>query len=290
MLILCNLITNRKSKWFKDNTPKFFEGEGILAGYKQVTSKFLQSKFTEVQKECYDLWNGRIHQTDVSGNLTEADQPIYLQSFYDLFQFLEEADTSKSESKLCKTNVTINRSIIGQKCALSSSQKGELNTTIADPNRERGTGSISDNITMNITEHHHVPTDNRNNNDDNTMSSMCAWNFRLTPPQINRHSHHTGKKNNYSLPSSRGMQGVDVTLMNNHFQSIAGSLNTLTMSDCVRAVHEINNEIIDTYKEKMELMKTNPPKELLDAFEDKIKGLKDEVLGVCSTYCYTSTN
>lgn len=208
----------------------------------------LREKFNSVQNDCKELWNTRRHQPDSTGNTSEGNQVVYLKAFFKLFEFLNESSTNAAEENTCCTNVTINRSLIGQQALLSSRRDGQLLSTVANPNRVRGNGNVAQRITMNIEEEEQVATitnkrDN-NSNDQNTSSSSSTQVLRMSPPTLSRRLNFCQNMN--LPPSACAIPGVDVGMMHNHFNSIAGSLNTLTMSNRICGVNDINNEIINT--------------------------------------------
>lgn len=84
------------------------------------------------------------------------------------------------------------------------------------------------------------------------------------------------KLNAYTPPSLKATSGISVGQIHCDFRSMAGYLNTLSMSDRYRKVNEINSEIIDTFKEKSKFEKQGASTKLVVAYDKKIKDLKEE--------------
>ena len=83
------------------------------------------------------------------------------------------------------------------------------------------------------------------------------------------------------LPPSTGIGrnsgALNVASMANQFNSIAASLSDLTRHQTVRRPHLISDDIIPSIEKKDELQRTRGNPLLIEAINEKIKGMREEL-------------
>ena len=76
--------------------------------------------------------------------------PSYVKAFFDYFDWVEETKLTAGRVRQQRMrNVVVNRSIIGQQPAVTTTENEILNDTTAEEGRERGTGEIAGEILIN---------------------------------------------------------------------------------------------------------------------------------------------
>lgn len=268
------MFSIRKTKWFDANINKWFDDGGILQKYDRVNGKYLHFKFNLAQADAKDLWNRRSHQPDTSGNLSEGQWTSCTKSFFELFEFLaQKSSTNSVEEQFHRSNVKINRSIISQQPALSSGNPNAFLSSVAPSGRMKGSVNIGSNITMNIVEQ----LSNTGHSINGNLSDRKKGPTPMNNGRAKRNNHSLlSKVNDYLPPSTKGVAGVNVSQIHCDFNAMAGCFNTLFTSDRCRKVHEINDAIINMFKERKEMEKDGECKDFLDAYDKKIVDLKEE--------------
>ena len=137
-------------KWFEAKHEMLFADGGPLCMYKQCCTLSVRRKFNAAENTAKSLFQRRGHQPSHSAYLDENTLPLYCRLFFEYFTFAEERSTSSSAVRAQRwRNVRVNRSVIGQQPAVSATNEIELNSTVAPQNRERGTGEVAGEVTIN---------------------------------------------------------------------------------------------------------------------------------------------
>ena len=134
--------------------PLWFEGGGLLTGYRPCDFGQIRRKFTAAEtaaRLAYDRAGG--HQDDPTGVSDEGDRPLHFRLFFEYFDFIRENPPASSQALARQQmNVRVNRSVIGQQPALSSQTDGrvELLSTVAPTGRDRGSGDIAGDVQIDL--------------------------------------------------------------------------------------------------------------------------------------------
>ena len=121
-----------------------FADGGPLCMYKQCCTLSVRRKFNAAENNAKSLFERKGHQPSDSAYLDESTLPLYCRLFFKHFTFAEEHSTISSAARAQRwRNVKVNRSVIGQQPALSSTDEVGLNGTEAPTNRNRGTGEVA---------------------------------------------------------------------------------------------------------------------------------------------------
>ena len=140
-----SLVYGQRARWFADKLPTFYEAGGILARYKSLSVGPVRNKFSEAERISKRLYNARSHESN--GDAPDEALPLFASIFFEYFDFTQTRESHQNNACMArKRNQRVNRSIIGQQAALSSSTVPTLLTTVAPEGRERGTGEIAGEI------------------------------------------------------------------------------------------------------------------------------------------------
>ena len=83
------------------------------------------------EKLAQQLYRGRLHQDESTGELDETQMQPYIMLFHEYFYFNETHQTGQTQARAdIQRNIRVNRSLIGQQPALSSNDTPTLNGTI----------------------------------------------------------------------------------------------------------------------------------------------------------------
>ena len=243
------------------------------------------------------------HQDDNTGNRHEDQRPLYVALFFEYFDYCSShATQTNSNERQREMNIRVNRSLIGQQPALTSVVNGnnQLLSSRAPQGQERGSGNIAGEIDINITS---VQTSNITN-DESIVSPQ-----RPTPPtpeEVNNGRGHTthaattarrnigpndgrtrrqniqyGINNGAFLPPSVRNSGVrsgsqSIDRMEDGYNMIASSIHHLSMQGRLRRISEIDEDIINTIREKDREEANGASRELIQSLENKLVGLQEE--------------
>ena len=148
--------------------------------------------------------------------------------FFEYFKFCEERNTSMNTARVNRMrNVRVNRSMIGQQAALSETNTAvTLNPTTAQADRERGSGEIAGDITINEISQQSSESSNTARFPRHTLP------YRRTAPNDGRRGQNRARNFNMqfspSLPPSTGSaRTINLDRMEMGYTSIAESINNL---------------------------------------------------------------
>lgn len=271
-----SLVYGKRGQWFIDKNDGFFNIGGILASFRKCSPLNVQRKFKLAEDDAKLLYNNSAHQPDTTGIRTEADRPLYTESFFDYFDFEGTRDTTLTAARRARErNTRVNRSLIGQQPAFDSDTSStRLLSTVAPSDAERGTGQVASQVTTNIIQVQNSTTTNASSNQRRQQRQMAPTDGRN---QNNSTTYNMGLNNNAFLPPSQRNNGsINIDRMENGFNNIASSLHNLAMQNRIRRVGDINNELIATIREKVELEHANADNAIIDAYNTKIDDLKAE--------------
>ena len=186
--------------------------------------------------------------------------------FFEYFTFAEERSNNQSSARAQRwRNIRVNRSVIGQQPGLSGTNETELNSTVAVPNRERGTGEVSGEITINEISQ---PVSRESNNefsegssDRNRRQTFVGPNTprRRQAPNYGRASRATRSRtynvSNYPVlpPSTGGHRSVNFDRLSMGYNSISYSINSLAYQQRIRNRIYINRYLTSHVEKKLHL-------------------------------------
>ena len=179
-------------------------------------------------------------------------------------------------------NVLVNRSVIGQQPAVTTTDTEILNDTAAEPGRERGTGEIAGDIIIN--EISQSVSSEINISASDRTSSINPPPFasnRRTAPNDGRRS--TNRPRNYNMqfaqnlpPSTGSGRSINIDRMEQGYTSIAESINNLAYQQRIRRVIDINNDLQRSVQLRVDLMSAGSDNLIVTQVEHTISDLEQE--------------
>ena len=214
-----------------------------------------------------------MHQ-DNNSNQDEA-LPLFASIFIEYFDYTQTRESVLNMTRIAqRRNQRVNRSIIGQQAALSSSTVPALLTTVAPQDRERGTGEIAGEVIVS-----EMSVSGGNSSSTNTVSSPSRQTARNDGRSPRRRAYNVdfGISNSASLPPSTGnMRNINVENMERRFAGIASSIQDLTKHAMVRTVNVVNDDLIKAIEELDRLERLHGNVRLIEAYQEKISDLEKE--------------
>ena len=270
-----SLCYGKRAKWFADKLPTFFGAGGILAAYKPLTIGPVRKKISEAESVAKKLYNARSHESN--GDASDEALPLFASIFFEYFDFSQTRETHQNTAREArKRNLRVNRSIIGQQAALSSSTVPALLTTVAPEGRERGTGEVAGEIIVS------EMSVSGGTSSSASPSRRTAGNDGRSPRR-RAYNVDFGISNSASLPpSTGGVRNMNVEGMQNRFADIASSIQDLTRHTFVRALNVINDDLIKAIGELNALESGGGSDRLMKAYTDQISDLEKEKLQASS--------
>ena len=112
----------------------------------------MRRKLKEAETHEHLLFERRGHQNDDTGEGDEGSISSYVNMLFESFDFIEERAGDLASVRANRwRNIRVNRSVIGQQPTLSGFDNPTLNTTVATPGREIGSGEVAGEIAINET-------------------------------------------------------------------------------------------------------------------------------------------
>ena len=277
-----SLAHGKRNTWFSQKNDELFTDGGVLCRFKKTQAINVRRKFTECQTHAKTLWNARAHQPVVDGSLDETDLPVYVLPFYEYFEFTETRTSSLAATRRNRQlNIRVNRSLIGQQAALSSTNTPTLNTTVAETGRARGSGEIAANVTINEAT---LPSAGPSSTPPMSRVASRTTPQRRVAPNDGRNNrntrtrHYNDSSNHlpHLPPSTSGMGSVNMSRMEDGYQVIAHSINNLAYQNRIRRVADINNDLRINVEKRADLRNNGADEELLDVYTTIIADLRVE--------------
>ena len=95
------------------------------------------------------LYNTRERQGDLSCNRSEENKAIFTHLFFEYFDHVVNCENSPNNSRIARQRYEhVNRSLVGQQAALSSTEDAQLLNTILQHEIIRGTGEVDGEVTV----------------------------------------------------------------------------------------------------------------------------------------------
>jgi len=264
---------------------RIFATGGILCTYKVTNAIQIQRKFKQAESIAKGLWERRGHQNDQTGENDEGELPAYARAFFEYFEFSEDRVTANTTAAANRQrNLRVNRSIVGQQPALTSDEVNILNPTTAAPGRERGTGEIAGEVTINEVVQGVSSEDNssvHNNRVTAAMFPLPTSPNRRTGPNDNRRGSNRGR--NYNLqfspnlpPSTGSARALDIDRMQHGYTSIAESINNLAYQQRIRRVVDINKDLVNNLQLKADMQAAEGDEHVIEQLSQTIADLQQE--------------
>jgi hypothetical protein len=274
-----SLAYGKRGPWFASKLSSFFEHDNsIFKPFRRVGEQQIRKKFTEAETVAKSLYAARHHHPDPSGNTVER-RPLFTRMFFEYFDFASTRDTPSNVARNSRNrNTCVNRSIIGQHAALSSDSTPTFLGTVAPRGRERGSGDIAGDVLvseMSTTSSARSGSDANSGRNTSPRRGLAPNDGRASRTrQLNV---EFGMSPTASLPPSTGQRdSVNIDRMETGFQFIAASIRDLARSQSVRGLNAINNDIIQTTRERIGLAENGLPEMIYEAYDQKLKDLQEE--------------
>ena len=108
-------------RWFDSKHQMLFAEGAPLCMFKICCTNTVQRKFKAAESIARSLFERRGHQPSHVDYLDESTMPLYCRLFFEYFTFAEERSTGAPAVRAQRwRNLRINRSVIGQQPALST--------------------------------------------------------------------------------------------------------------------------------------------------------------------------
>lgn len=272
------LCHGQRTPWFLSMNDSFFADGGIMCTYRHAQPLQVRRKFKEAENAAKILFEGNAHQDDPSGDRDEANLPAFARYFFEYFTFLEERTSNMNTQRINRQrNIRVNRSLIGQQPALSPTGiEPTFNPTTAPAGRERGTGEVAGEITIN--EINEIPV-------ASSESSATARypRTRGSPRRTAANDSRRGRPRNYnvlfpaSLPPSTGTaRSINIDRMEQGYTSIAESINNLAYQQRIRKRIDINKDLQHHVQMRFELQERGADAYMISTVSQTIKDLEEE--------------
>ena len=276
-------------KWFEAKHEMFFADGGALSMYKHCGTLSVRRKFIAAENNAKSLYERRGHQPSHDEYLDESTLPLYCRLFFEYFTYAEERSNHSSAARAQRwRNVRVNRSVIGQQPALSSTNEVGLNGTQAPTDRTRGTGEVAGDIVINeISQGASSESNNEfseGSSENNRRQTFSAPNTprRRHAPNDGRASRATRSRTynvaNYpSLPpSTGGHRSVNFDRLSMGYNSIADSINNLAYQQRIRNRIDINRDLTLHVEKKIALVSAGAEQSVIDIYARTIADLEEE--------------
>ena len=130
-----SLCHGRHIGWFEEKYPLFNSPGGILSPFRQITCRSFRRKFKEAELNAKLHYNNRGHQNNADPNVDETQRPPFCNLFFEFFQYVEERTQNLNNARQQRhRNVQVNRSVISQQAALTTTNRVTINETNAPAN------------------------------------------------------------------------------------------------------------------------------------------------------------
>ena len=196
--------------------------------------------------------------------------------FFEYFDFMQTRESTANIARVARRrHQRVNRSIIGQQAALSSSSVPALLTTVAPQGRESGTGEIAGEVTVSEMS---VSGDNSSATTASIPSRRQErTEARRGSPRRRHYNVDFGISNSASLPpSTSNIRNLNVDGMEARFSGIAQSIQELTKHAMCRSPNVVNDDLIKALVELDNLERLNENPRLIAAYRIKISDLEKE--------------
>ena len=182
-------------------------------------------------------------------------------------------------------NVRVNRSVIGQQPALSSNNAPTLNNTLAPPGRERGTGEVAGDITI---QEATVQASSESNNETEVsrVGTPSSTPTRRVAPNDGRRGRNTRPRNHnmrftphispHLPPSTGNGRSINMERMEHGYNTIADSINNLAYQQRIRTRIDINRDIQQQIHMRCDLERSGASAALIESYTQTIQDLQEE--------------
>ena len=207
--------------------------------------------------------------------------------FFEFFQYVEERTQNLNNARQQRhRNVQVNRSVISQQAALTTTNRVTINETNAPANRERGTGEIAGSVTINETTDttrasSHISSDSSTNQQTITHGNNSTPRRRTAPndgrSSRNQRSRHFNVPFSPTLPpSTSGARSINIHRLEDGYAQIAESINQLAYNQRIRTTNIINQDIMRQVETRSALIATGGDPAIIESMNKTIADLITE--------------